>query len=216
MFGKPPYEDRSQAGRELASHLERLGLEPNPLVLGLPRGGVVVAAEVARVLGGELDVLCVRKLGAPGHRELAIGAIASGGTRVVDDELAVTYGLDDVALDALTERELAELHRRERAYRDDRPPLKLAGRQVVLVDDGVATGATARSACLAVRKAGVTALVLAAPVAPTEVVGRLSEVADRAVFPITSRHFGWVGRWYADFGEVTDEEVQVLLAARPT
>lgn len=211
-----PYRDRLDAGHRLVdpvvSALERHGLDAaEALVLGLPRGGVVVAAAVAESLGAELDVLCVRKLGVPGHEELAFGALASGGGRVVDSTLVERVGLGADTVGAVVARETSELHRRERAYRGDRPPPRVTGRAVIVVDDGLATGSTATAACAALRAAGADSVMLAVPVAPHGALDALRPVADPVVCPSTPRFFGAVGQWYDDFAEVTDDEVRALL-----
>ncbi|MGH3356175.1 MAG: phosphoribosyltransferase [Nocardioidaceae bacterium] len=207
-----PYADRSDAGRTLGEVIVRSGpTEQGAVVLGLPRGGMVVAAEVASVLDAELDVLVVRKLGVPGHAELAFGAVASGGVRVLNDLVVAREYLEDDQIERVTSAELAELRRREDSYREGRAPLALEGRTVLVVDDGLATGATARAACVAVRRQGASRVALAVPVAPVEAVRALSEVADEVVCPATPWGFRSVGSWYADFDEVTDDEVRALL-----
>lgn len=214
-----PYADRIAAGHELADHVaDRLDREWKAdqwdlLVLGLPRGGVVVATAVAERLDVELEVLCVRKLGVPGHPELAFGAIAADGTQVRDLGLLASVGASNAEIDAVVQRETVELRRREVAYRGARPPLDLHERDLVIVDDGLATGATARAACLAARAAGAARVALAVPVAPRDAVDDLAKVADLVVCPRTPRRFGAVSRWYADFAEVTDDEVRALLPA---
>jgi predicted phosphoribosyltransferase len=216
--GGPPFADRHDAGRQLAARLTdparapAVPLDAGALVLGLPRGGVLVAAPVAAALGAELDVVAVRKLGVPGRPELAMGAIAAVGGTVVDvgvDE--VLARVDPEAAAAVRRAELAELHRRGAAYRGDRPPPAVAGRTVVLVDDGLATGATMRAATAAVRGAGPAAVVVAVPVCAAGV----ALDADAVVCLLVPRPFGAVGRWYADFGQVTDDEVRAALAGRP-
>jgi predicted phosphoribosyltransferase len=211
------YADRAEAGRRLAPAVVRAlppGAGARALVLGLPRGGVPVAAEVAAALpGAALDVLLVRKLGVPDHAELAFGAIASGGAQVLNpDVLAIArLGAADVA--AVTAAEARELARRERAYRGDRPPPAVAGRTVVVVDDGLATGATMRAAILALRALDARQVVAAAPVGSDEACALVGAEADALVCPLVPPRFAAVGHWYADFGEVGDDDVRRALAA---
>jgi predicted phosphoribosyltransferase len=208
------FQDRTDAGRRLAQALTGHAGEPDLIVLGLPRGGVPVAAEVARALGAPLDVFVVRKLGVPGHEELAMGAIASGGVRVLNVELLVTAGLSEREVEAVTRHELETLERQERLYRGDRAPLKLAGRTVILVDDGLATGATMRAAIQAVRGGDAGRIVVAVPVAPRETCAALRWEVDEVACPLSPEEFLAVGRWYRDFSPVSDEQVQGLLAAQ--
>ena len=203
--------DRREAGRLLASQLRRYANRPDVLVLGLPRGGVPVAYEVATDLDVPLDVFLVRKLGFPGHEEFAIGALASGGLRVLDLPIIHSYGIPDREISRLIEREQAELERREQAYRGGRPPPDVAGRTVILVDDGLATGSSMRAAALALKQAGPARIVIAVPVAPRETCAALRSVADETVCVLTPEPFGGVGRWYADFEQTSDAEVQDLL-----
>ncbi|HZJ10081.1 MAG TPA: phosphoribosyltransferase family protein [Trueperaceae bacterium] len=216
------FRDRRDAGRQLAAELQQRTAaaergsdrsEP-PLVLALPRGGVPVAAEVAAALRAPLDVVVVRKLGAPGHEELALGAIAAidGLTTVLNDDLIALLGIDDEAIERVKATEIVELRRRERAYRGERPPLEVAGREVIVVDDGVATGATMLAAAKALRQAGAAAVTLAVPVAPLETVPLLAQHADEVVCLHALRDLNSVGQWYADFSQTTDEEVTALLA----
>jgi predicted phosphoribosyltransferase len=217
--GGPPFTDRRDAGRQLAARLTdpartpAVPLGPDALVLGLPRGGVLVAAEVAAALGAELDVVAVRKLGVPGRPELAMGAVAAVGDAVETvgvEAVLARVDVDEDAAAVVRRAELAELQRRREAYRGDRPPPALAGRTVVLVDDGLATGATMRAAMAAVRRAGAAAVVVAVPVGPPALCAELE--ADEVVCPVTPQPFGAVGRWYADFGQTTDDEVRAALA----
>ncbi|MGY1607446.1 phosphoribosyltransferase [Geodermatophilus sp. SYSU D00700] len=214
----PPFADRRDAGRRLGARLAdpardaAVPLGPDALVLGLPRGGVLVAAEVAAALGAELDVVAVRKLGVPRRPELAMGAIAAVGDAVESVGVEAVLARVDVDGEAAAEvhrAELAELHRRRSAYRGDRPPPVLTGRTVVLVDDGLATGATMRAALAAVRGAGAAAVVVAVPVGPPALCAELE--ADEVVCLVTPQPFGAVGRWYDDFGQTTDDEVRAAL-----
>jgi predicted phosphoribosyltransferase len=204
-----PFADREQAGRLLGRRLaEVLGGEP-VVVLGLPRGGVIVAAAVAAELAAPLDAFVVRKLPLPGRAELAMGAIAGGGVLVWNDAVLRRHRPRAADVDAVVERERAELARREAAYRGDRPPPELAGRTALLVDDGVATGATASAALRAVRALGPARVVLAAPVVPVRL--DLSPEADGVVALATPNPFGAVSGHYVDFRETTDEEVRAAL-----
>ncbi|WP_308113108.1 phosphoribosyltransferase family protein, partial [Blastococcus sp. MG754427] len=203
------YADRRAAGRALATALADR-VDAGALVLGLPRGGAVVAAEVAVALGAELDVLVVRKLGAPGHPELAMGALAAVGDRVETVWVAsVRERIDPApdAVDAVRDRELAELRRRSEAYRGRRPAPVVAGRHVVLVDDGLATGASMRVAVAAVRASGPARLTVAVPVAPRSALAELSGVVDDLECPFVPAGFRSVGQAYEDFSETSDEEV---------
>lgn len=203
------FADRVDAGRRLGTRVrEVLGASPDRLVLGLPRGGVPVAAEVARELGASLDVLVVRKLGAPSQPEVAIGAIGQDGAVLLH---AHGRALDHETLDRIRRRELAELERRVRAYRGDRGPLVLEGRRVVLVDDGVATGATAMVAVQAARAQGAAEVVVAAPVAAPDARDALAAVADRVIVLAAPERFWAVGEWYDDFRQTDDAEVVRLL-----
>lgn len=184
-------------------------------MLALPRGGVPVGLEVARALDAPLDVFVVRKLGVPHRNELAMGAIASGGASVRNEELILGLGIDAAAFDTAVARESAELRRREHAYRGDRPPLDLSGRTAVLVDDGIATGATTRVALQAVRRRRPAGVVVAVPVAPATVVTALRADADDVVCALTPHDFRAVGQVYADFRQVDDDEVRTALAAAP-
>lgn len=208
------YADRWAAGFELAAHLPSYQDRDDVLVLGLPRGGVVTAAALAERLRVPLDVFCVRKLGVPWQPELAMGAVAGGGARVLNDDVIRALGLSDDEVEAVAERELAELRRRERRYRGDRPFPALAGRVVILVDDGVATGATARVAVTALRRSRPSWLVFAAPVGSVSALADLERVADAVACPLRPEPFDAVGLWYADFRPVTDDEVEALLAPR--
>jgi predicted phosphoribosyltransferase len=208
------FTDRRDAGRALASRLSDYAGRPDVVVLGLPRGGVPVAREVARALGAPLDVLVVRKIGYPGNPELAIGAIAPGEVTVLSNDLIGELGVPREAVDAAIGREREELARRERAYRPGRPPLALAGKTVLLVDDGLATGATMRAAVAAVRALGPSSVVVAVPVASPQARDETAAAADGCVCVSVPPDFTAVGEWYADFGQTTDEEVRDLLAGR--
>jgi erythromycin esterase-like protein/predicted phosphoribosyltransferase len=208
----PAFRDRSEAGRLLAERLRRrYAGQDDLLVLGLPRGGVPVAFEIALALDAPLDVFVVRKLGIPGHEELAFGAIASGGTRVVNRRLLKTIDIPAEWVEAIEAKESRELARRERDYRGDRPPLDLAGRTVILVDDGLATGFTMLAAIEAVQQEHPARVVVAVPVAPQDVCEALGRVADEAVCLRTPADFQSVGTWYDDFSQTSDDEVRALL-----
>lgn len=208
-----PFEDRTAAGRALAAALGAYRGRADLVVLGLPRGGLPVAREVAEALGAPLDLILVRKLGVPGHEELAMGAIASGGGRVLNEDVVGQLGLGEDTIEAVANAEWDELARRERTYRGDRAWPRIEGRCVILVDDGVATGATMRAAAQAVRAAGAAEVVVAVPVAPPDTVARLRAAADDVVCVDTPEPFMGVGRWYRDFRQTTDEEVIAILEA---
>lgn len=210
-FNQQPYRDRRHAGAELANLLRHFGGRNDVVVLALPRGGVPVACEVARALGAPLDVFLVRKLGTPGHRELAMGALASGGVRVLNEDVVNWYGIPEAAIEAVAREELAELERRERAYRDGRPPIALRDRVVLLIDDGLATGSTMRAAVQAVRAHHPARVVVAVPVGSPETCRAFAEIADEIVCAREPARFAAVGEWYRDFSQTTDEEVRDLL-----
>jgi putative phosphoribosyl transferase len=207
------FRDRADAGRGLAERLRRCRLEEPIVVVGLPRGGVPVAAEVARALGAPLDVLVVRKLGCPWQPELAMGAIGEGDVIVLNPGLIAAAGLGAEAVREVVRRERVELERRVRRYRGGRPPAPVEGRTVVLVDDGLATGSTARAAIRVLRGRGARRVVLAVPVAPPHAVQELRELADEVVAVETPEPFLAIGQFYADFSQTSDEEVARLLAA---
>jgi len=207
------FRNRVAAGRELAAELNRqLSPRADTLVLALPRGGVPVGLEIALALTAALDVLIVRKLGLPGHEELAMGAIASGGVRVLNEAVLLAGNVDDATLAAVTEREQRELQRRERAYRGERPYPRLRGRRLIVVDDGIATGATMSAAIRAVRSRQPEQVIVAVPVAPPDTVARLADEADQVVALLTPEPFYAIGPWYRDFTQTTDEEVSEALA----
>ncbi|HSU12684.1 phosphoribosyltransferase [Longimicrobium sp.] len=206
------YRDRVDAGRSLARLLMDHAGRPDVLVLALPRGGVPVGYEVARALGAPLDVFLVRKLGVPGHEELAMGAIASGGVRVLNARVVESLGIPATAIDHVAAQEQAELERRERAYRGGRPPPRVEGCHVILVDDGLATGSTMRAAAAALRAMRPRRLVVAVPVAAAETCEELRAEVDEVVCAMTPEPFYAVGLWYDDFSQTTDQEVAELLA----
>ncbi len=205
------YRDRRDAGQRLAERLLDYRDRPDVVVLGLPRGGVVVADEVARRLHAPLDVFVVRKLGAPGQEELAMGAIASGGVRVLNPTVVELLGIPPAVIEEVTERERRELERRERLYRGARPPVPVEGRTVLLVDDGIATGATMRAAVAALRKLNPARIVVAAPAAAPQACEALAADADEVVCGFTPEPFYSVGLWYDDFSQNSDEEIRELL-----
>ena len=207
------FQDRTDAGRQLAEELLSYAGRDDVIVLALPRGGVPVAFEVAQRLGVPLDVFVVRKLGVPGHEELAMGAIASGGVRVLNED--VLYVLPDAQsiVEMVTAIECEELKRRERDYRSDRPAPEVRGRNVILVDDGLATGATMRAAAAALRQQGAAKIIVAVPVGAPITCHEIKSVADEVVCLQTPGSFMGVGQYYEDFSQTTDEEVRELLAA---
>lgn len=206
------YPDRHVAGRMLAEHLMHYRDQEDGLVLALPRGGVPVGFEVARALNIPLDVMVVRKLGYPGHDEFAMGAVASGGVQVVNEALSFREpGMSD-ALNEVAQRELRELARREAIYRNQRPPLSLLGKVIILVDDGLATGSSMRAALAAVKAQRPRRVVIAVPVAPPRTCQQLAAEVDELVCPSQPEPFEAVGLSYRDFDQTSDEEVRVLLA----
>lgn len=204
-----PFRDRVDAGQRLATALEHLA-GADVVVLGLPRGGVAVAAEVARALKAPLDVIVVRKLGVPTQPELAMGAIGEGGLRVIND-VAVVLGIDDATIAQVEEHEREELQRRARVFRGDRPARPLHGCTAIVVDDGLATGSTAAAACRIARAHGAARIVLAVPVAPPAAVRALRDLADEIISLVLSEHLRSVGEWYEDFSQTSDEDVVALL-----
>ena len=206
------FRDRADAGRILGGALGHLAGRDDVVVLALPRGGVPVAHEVARALRAPLDVFLARKLGVPGQRELAMGAVASGGVRVLHQAVIDGLGITPQVIEEVTAREGAELARREQAYRTGRPPVEVAGRTVVVVDDGLATGATMRAAVTALRARLAGRIVVAVPVGPRETCEELAREADELVCAHMPRWFQAVGQWYDDFSQTTDDEIRALLA----
>jgi putative phosphoribosyl transferase len=211
MWIEPLFRDRAEAGQILAGRLKKAIGDQDILVLALPRGGVPVGFEVAQAFRADLDVFLVRKLGVPGHEELAMGAIASGGVRVLNHALIEQLGIPAMAVDRVTEREQREISRREVLYRKGRPPLSTTKRTVVLVDDGLATGATMLAAVRALRAQHPERIVVAVPVASADVCGEFREHVDQIVCAETPEPFQAVGIWYEDFSQTTDDEVRELL-----
>jgi predicted phosphoribosyltransferase len=206
------FRDRTEAGRVLAERLAAYADRPDVIVLALPRGGVPVAFEVARALHAPLDVFIVRKLGVPGHEELAMGAVATGGVRVLNDQVVRALRIPESVINAVAAWELEELARRERLYRGDRPPPDVRGKTVILVDDGLATGATMLAAVKALREQHPARIVVAVPVASPDTCELLREEVEEVVCAVTPEPFYAVGLWYQDFSQTSDEEVRELLA----
>jgi putative phosphoribosyl transferase len=206
-----PYKNRSEAGRELADALQPYANRPDVLVLALPRGGVPVAYQVAQRLNAPMDLMLVRKLGLPGHEELAMGAIATGGIRVLNAEVIQGLGISEAQIEQVAAVEVQELRRRERIYRDDRPIPDVQDRCIFLIDDGLATGASMQAAIAGLRQQRPAEIVVAVPVAPPDMVASLRQQADAVICPATPEPFFGVGLWYADFAQVTDAEVRELL-----
>lgn len=211
------FADRAEAGRRLVARLGSYVGRGDVLVLGIPRGGVVVAAEVAQALGAPLDVFLSRKLGVPGQEELAFGALASGGLRVLDQDLIGELNISNAQIERITEQVKAELERRERAYREGRTAPAVEGKAILLVDDGIATGSSTMAAIKTLRQMRPSSLVLAVPVAPASTCRRLREYVDELVCVYTPERFYAIGQFYDDFAQVTDEQVIEILrrAARP-
>jgi putative phosphoribosyl transferase len=209
---KTQFFDRTEAGQFLAENLSAYADREDVIVLALPRGGVPVAAEVAKRLNAPLDVFVVRKLGLPGHPELAMGAIATGGVRVFNGEVVNALRIPDEVIDAVSADELIELQRREKAYRAGRPPLDVEGKTVIVVDDGIATGSTMLAAVSALRQLNATRIVVAAPVIAASAHREMQRATDEVTTVMIPERFYAVGQWYEDFSQTTDEEVRDLLA----
>ncbi len=207
----PFFRDRLEAGKYLAARLSAYRDRPDVIVLALPRGGVPVANQVAQALHAPLDVFIVRKLGVPGHEELAMGAIATGGVRVLNEEVVESLDIPSYVVDRVAARELRELARREHAYRDDRPPPDVRNKTVIIVDDGLATGSTMRAAVKALRQQGPAHIVVAVPVAAQSTCDEFRSEVDEIVCAVMPEPFFGVGAWYQDFSQTTDEEVRELL-----
>lgn len=207
----PKFRDRAEAGKQLAAELDEYRGRDDVIVLALPRGGVPVGAEVARALGAPLDVFLVRKIGLPGHEEFAMGAIASGGVVMINEHVVQTYGVSRQQIESVVERERGELERRERRYRGNNSLPSLAGKSVILVDDGLATGSSMRAAVEAVRGLDPAETIVAVPLAPAETCEALAAEVDRVVCALTPEPFYAVGLWYRDFSQTTDDEVVHIL-----
>jgi putative phosphoribosyl transferase len=215
LSGEPlaiPFANRRQAGVKLAAKLTEYGNRSDVLVLALPRGGVPVAYEVARALRAPLDVFLVRKLGLPGHEEFAMGAIATGGVRVLNEEVTRRIHIPEATIDEVASREQKELERRERLYRGDQPAPNVQGRTVILIDDGLATGSTMRAAATALRQMQPAKIIVAVPVAAPETCEEFRREVDEVVCAAMPEPFMAVGAWYAEFSQTSDEEVRDLLA----
>ena len=206
-----PFKDRRDAGRKLAQKLSAYAVKPDIVVLALPRGGVPVAYEVALALSAPLDVFIVRKLGLPGREELAMGAVASGGVRVLNGDIVRMLSIPEEVINIVTKRELRELQRREELYRGNRPTPEVSERTILLIDDGLATGASMRAAIAGLRAQNPARIVVAVPAAAPEACEAFRTEVDEIVCAITPEPFYGVGRWYEDFSQVTDEEVRMLL-----
>ena len=205
------FQDRTEAGRLLAEKLQRYTGRPELLVLALPRGGVPVGFEVALALRTPLDIFLVRKLGLPGHEELAMGAIATGGVRVLNQEVMEQFQISEELIDSVAAGEQLELQRRERVYRGDRPPPEIKDRTIILVDDGIATGSTMHAAVAALRKQNPSGIVVAVPTAAPSTKEEFRDEVEDFIVVITPGNFVAVGQWYEDFSQTTDEEVRTLL-----
>ena len=212
---KTRFRDRTHAGRALAAQLTAYANRPDTLVLGLPRGGVPVAYEVAQALNLPLDICLVRKLGVPGHKELAMGAIASDGVRVLNYDVLSWLAVSDKTLEHVAAHELHELQRRDRAYRGDRPRPKIRDRTVIVIDDGLATGATIKAALEVLRSQQPKKIVVAVPVAPRSACQELANQGYQIVCLATPEPFYAIGLWYENFAQTTDEQVRALLTKQP-
>jgi predicted phosphoribosyltransferase len=206
------FRDRVDAGQRLAAKLAAYAGRPGVIVLGLPRGGVPVAEQVALALGADLDAFVVRKIGVPGQEELAMGAVATGGVSVVNQEVVDRLAISDEMLQRAAQEEMREVEAREREYRDERRPLDLGGKLVILVDDGLATGASMHAAVEAARMHGAARVIVAVPVAPPSSCEELRAIADAVICATTPERFSSVGEWYDDFSQITDDEVREALA----
>ena len=206
-----PFRDRVHAGKFLAERLGHYANRADVLVLALPRGGVPVAHEVAKALHAPMDVFLVRKLGVPGHQELGMGAIATGGLRILNDGIIRELGISQKTIETVSDTEQQELQRRERMYRGERPAPPIENRTVIIVDDGLATGSTMKAAVRALREQRPSRLIVAVPTAPLETCEELREIADEVICAVTPRPFFAVGGSYADFNQITDEEVRDLI-----
>ncbi len=207
-----PFRDRVEAGQALAAALTAWRAQADVLVLALPRGGVPVAYEIASALALRLDLILVRKLGTPGHKEMAMGAIASGGVQVWNKDVIRHLHIPPAAINAVVQEEMLELQRRDRAYRGERPAPAVAGQRVILVDDGLATGATMRAAIAAVRQQAPARIIIAVPVAPAETLAMLRPLVDQLICPLAPDSFSSIGQCYLDFAQTSDEEVKTLLS----
>lgn len=205
------YRNRSEAGKILGAHLSDYADRDDVIVLALPRGGVPVAFEVAKILKSPIDILLVRKIGVPGHEELAMGAISTGGVRVLNDEVVEYWRIPETVIDSVAEEELHELERREREYRGDRPEPEVHGKVVILIDDGLATGSTMRAAVASLRRQNPARIVVAVPVSAPQTCDEYRMGADEIICVITPEAFYGVGQWYEDFSQTTDQEVRDLL-----
>jgi predicted phosphoribosyltransferase len=210
---RPIYSDRKQAGRVLAAELRHYAGRPDVLILALPRGGVPVGFEVAEALGAKLDVYLVRKLGVPGHEELAMGAVAAGGVRLLNEQLIRQLAISQAAIDSATVRQEEVLRSQSRTFRGDAPPPAIRGQTVILVDDGLATGSTMAAAIQAVRQQEPARVVVAVPVAPPDTCEAMERIADEVVCAAAPAMFGAVGLWYENFEPVDDHVVRDLLEA---
>jgi putative phosphoribosyl transferase len=211
-----PFADRHEAGRELAAKLRHYRGNPGVVVLALPRGGVPVAFEIAEALDAPLDIFVVRKIGMPSHPEFAIGAIASGGVEVLNEDIIDSFGIPKSAVEAVVRNERIELERREREYRRDQPVIDLRNRIPILVDDGLATGATMKAAAQAIRARGPARVIVAVPVGAPQTCREFADIADEIVCARTPEPFAAVGLWYRDFSQTTDDEVRRLLQEHAT